>query len=154
VDGIPLPNAISNCNSNHANIALPKKWDYHELLNCVQTCTKYTIIINYPIPTVITEIYSPFGTVSGHSEHFPKKKLYMDWHTHEEWGTQWIEEFIENSFQKQRKELHPIKKKIVFMVISNYIFINIVLSNLESIILIIKTNWINFHVMKRVTAKN
>jgi hypothetical protein len=31
-----------------------------------------------PIPTVITEIYFPFGTVfSGHSEHFPKKKLYM-----------------------------------------------------------------------------
>jgi hypothetical protein len=42
------------------------------------------------------------------------------------------------TFPKQRKELHPIKKKIVFMVRSNYIFINIVLSNLESIILIIK----------------
>jgi hypothetical protein len=35
-----------------------------------------------------------------------------------------------------RKE-YPIKKNR-FMVISNYIFINIVLSNLESIILIIK----------------
>jgi hypothetical protein len=42
-----------------------------------QTCIKCTIIINYPTLTVITAIYFQFGTVcSGHSEHFPKKKLY------------------------------------------------------------------------------
>jgi hypothetical protein len=65
---------------NHANIALPKKWDtIMSYLIVFQTCIKYTIIINYPIPTVITEIYFQFGTVfSGHSEHFPKKKLYME----------------------------------------------------------------------------
>jgi hypothetical protein len=38
------------------------------------------------------------------------------------------------------------------MVRNNYIFINIVLYNLESIINHKKT--INFHMMKRVTAKN
>jgi DNA integrity scanning protein DisA with diadenylate cyclase activity len=46
-----------------------------------------------------------------------------------------LKNLLKIPFQKQRsqKRITPIKKNR-FMVISNYIFINIVLSNLESII--------------------
>jgi sterol desaturase/sphingolipid hydroxylase (fatty acid hydroxylase superfamily) len=73
-----LYQTLSVTQFNHANIALPKKWD---------TIMSYLIVSpdmhkvhhHYKLPYTDSNygnIFSVWDRLSGHSEHFPKKKLY------------------------------------------------------------------------------
>jgi sterol desaturase/sphingolipid hydroxylase (fatty acid hydroxylase superfamily) len=61
-------------------------------------------------------IFSVWDRLFGTFRTLPKEEIVYGIDTHEEWGTQWIEEFIENSFQKQRSErITPIKKNRLWL---------------------------------------
>jgi hypothetical protein len=112
VDGIPLPNAISNTTQfNHANIALPKMGHYHELLIVSPDMHKVHHHYKLPIPTVITEIYFQFGTVFRDIQNTSQRRnCIWNWHTWEEHNE--LKNLLKIPFQNNvpRKDT-PHKKK-------------------------------------------
>jgi sterol desaturase/sphingolipid hydroxylase (fatty acid hydroxylase superfamily) len=103
VDGISYQTlSVIATQFNHATLPY-QKWDTIMSYLIVQTCTKHH---HYKLPYTDSNygnIFSVWDRLFGTFRTLPKKKLYMEL-THEEWRTQWIEEFIENSFQKQRSQ--------------------------------------------------